>query len=77
MEKPEEKNESSRSGTRMVAGGAVASIILWMLVLFLGNPIVPFTNPGPSFEYALVVVAPALFLSILAIVRAKASRKNQ
>jgi hypothetical protein len=76
VETPEEKTESKVIGTRIVVAGALASIALWMFVLFLGSPIAPFTNPNPSFAYAFVVCAPAFLLSVLAIYKAKSPSKK-
>jgi len=57
------------TGTRIVIFGALASIILWLTVLAGGGPIRPFTGLSTSFGYALVVTAPVIILSVLAIVR--------
>jgi hypothetical protein len=42
---------------------------LWLMVLALGSPVKPFTAAPPSFAYVLVVSAPALFLSLVALVK--------
>lgn len=65
-----ERNQSSQRkeiGTRVVIAGGLAAIVLWMIVLALGSPIRPFVNPVDSFGYVLLVSAPAIFLSLVAI----------
>lgn len=76
LDKPEAENRTKLLGAKIVVSGAVASIALWLIVLALGSPIRPFTNPAQSFAYALVVSAPALFLSIVALVKIEELRKR-
>ena len=67
----ENKTKSDKEiGTKIVIFGALSSIILWLTVLAGGRPIRPFTELSASFGYALVVTAPVIILSVLAIFRA-------
>jgi len=75
LENPK-REKQKRLGVQIVVFGAIASIALWFTVLAFGNPISPFTNPNPSFGYALVVCAPALFLSLIAIHKTRSQRKE-
>jgi len=74
QQKEDETIHGKEAGARLVIAGGIAAIILWMIVLALGNPIRPFVNPLLSFGYALVVSSPAIFLSIVAILK-KMKRK--
>jgi membrane-bound metal-dependent hydrolase YbcI (DUF457 family) len=66
----ESKEKSNKvTGTKIVVFGALASIILWMVVLAGGSPIRPFTSLPVSFAYALVITAPVIVLSLLTIAR--------
>ncbi len=68
----ESKEKSNKiTGTKIVVFGALASIILWMIVLAGGSPIRPFTTLPLSFVYVLVITAPVILLSFLAIVRSR------
>jgi hypothetical protein len=65
----EDKTKANKkTGTEIVIFGALASIILWLIVLAGGGPIRPFTGLS-SFGYALAVTAPVIILSVLAILR--------
>ena len=69
------KEKSNKvTGTKIVVFGALASIILWMIVLVGGSPIRPFTSLPVSFAYALLITSPVIMLSLLAISRARRER---
>ena len=56
-------------GSRIVIFGALASVILWLIVLAEGGPIKPFTGLPMSFLYSVGITLPVIFLSVLAIAR--------
>lgn len=70
-----EKNREA-AGTKMVISGALAAIVLWLTVLGIGDPITSFMYTSTSFAYALGVSAPAIVLSILAILKASRARRQ-
>jgi membrane-bound metal-dependent hydrolase YbcI (DUF457 family) len=67
--KVEEDKKESKSGSKIVVFGAIASILLWLIVLAKGNPIVPFTTATGSFLYAIGVTLPALVISLIALLK--------
>jgi hypothetical protein len=73
LERKEKVNK--QTGTRIVILGALASVILWLIVLGEGGPIKPFNGQSLSFVYAFVITLPVIVLSILAIARAGRGEK--
>lgn len=75
-ESERETNDGEYLGRRIVILGALASISLWLIVLFLGNPITPLATKSASFAYSLLVTSPAIIISILAIMRKGQGKKG-
>ncbi len=69
-----EENSKKKTGTKIVISGALASILLWLIVLVEGSPIRPFSSSSASFGYALAISAPVIILSILVMVKSNRSR---
>jgi len=80
MNKPKqverETSENKNTGTKIVISGALASIVLWLIVLAVGNPIKPFSSSAESFGYAFAISAPIIILSILAITKMNRAKKK-
>jgi hypothetical protein len=73
----ENKQKSDRKkGEGIVIFGAIASVILWLIILAEGGPIKPFTAQSSSFAYAVGIAIPIIVISILALVRASRDRSS-
>jgi hypothetical protein len=81
MTLPRETEQEVRARSEKIAGsiivilGALASIVLWLIVLANGDPIRPFTTDSASVGYALGITFPVICISILATIRLREKKR--
>jgi hypothetical protein len=67
--KREKVEKTHKKGTSIVIFGALASVLLWFIILATGDSIEPFSNSNSSTVYAIVVSMPPIVLSILGMIK--------